>query len=89
MRPLHNCAQAGIPGSCGYTVIYRLGYYRGSRLNSVGGGTGVSIAAFVNEDRCKRVYDWIVKNCEILYQSPVMLNRNSGNRNFLVVFKRK
>ena len=89
MQPLRDCAQAGIPGSCGYTVIYGHGHYPRNSIGPVGGGTGVGIAAFVDEPRCKRVYDWIVENCEILYQSPVMRNSNSGNHNFLVVFKRK
>ena len=89
MQPLRDCAQAGIAGSCGYTVIYGHGLYSGIVGGRVGGGTGVSIAAFVDESRCKRVYDWIVENCEILYQSPVMWNCNSGRDNFLVVFKRK
>jgi hypothetical protein len=89
MQPLRDCAQAGIAGSCGYTVIYGHGDYIGNVGGQVGGGTGVGIAAFVDETPCKRVYDWLVENCEILYQSPVMRNSNSGRDNFLVVFKRK
>lgn len=89
MQPLPDCSQVTLIGSCGYSVIYNHGYNIGARIGALMGGTGVAVAAFVNEPRCKRVYDWIVDNCKILYQSPVMFNRNSGNRNFLVVFKRK
>jgi len=88
MQPLRNCYGTTIPGSCGFGVIYNHGYVRGA-TSRLPGGTGICVAAFVNEARCKRVYDWIVENCEILYQSPVVRNQNSGNNNFLVVFKRK
>jgi len=89
MKPLYNCAWMSLPGSCGYGIIYAHGDSRGSRLSKLPGGTGVCVAAFVDEARCKVVYDWILANCEILYQSPVMVNSNSERGNFLVVFKEK
>jgi hypothetical protein len=89
MQPLFDCSRTIIPGSCGFGVVYNHEYNPGGRISQLPGGTGICVSAFVNEPRCKRVYDWIVENCEILYQSPVMFNSNSGNRNFLVVFKRK
>lgn len=93
MSVLRGTATALLPGSCGFGVLYLHGlqdiqHYTVS-TNSLPGGTGICIAAFVNEPRCKQVYDWITKNCKILYQSPRKRNRNSGRDNFLVVFKRK
>lgn len=83
-----------LPGSCGFGILYNHGLttnnqYDLSPQDLLPGGTGICTAAFVNEPRCKVVYDWITENCEILYQSPVLRNRNSGRGNFLVVFKRK
>jgi len=89
MKALYNCSTGVLPGSCGYGIVYNHGHNRGARDTRLPGGTGICVAAFVNEMRCKEVYDWILANCEILYQSPVEMNRNSGRPNFLVVFKEK
>lgn len=48
--------------------------------------TGFGITGFVDEPRCKAVYDWLTKNYEIVYQSPVRENRNTGHDFFFVVF---
>jgi len=91
MSALRGCATTILPGSCGYKIIYNHGWHGGSRTapSEVVGGAGIGVAAFVDEPRCKGVYDWITENCEILYQSPVTRNENSYRNNFLVVFKRK
>jgi hypothetical protein len=89
MSPLRGSSYATLPGSCGYGIIYHHGWGGNRLITNVPGGTGTAIAAFTNEPRCKVVYDWIVENCTILYQSQVKRNRNSGNQNFLVVFEAK
>ena len=89
MKWLKGCSTSTIPGSCGYGVIYHHGLYPSNVMSVLPGGTGTAIAAFVDERRCRVVYDWIVENCVVLYQSPVEMNHNSGRRNFLVVFKVK
>jgi hypothetical protein len=90
MQPLRNAVSTLLPGSCGFGIIYNHGVVSNHYVVSdIPGGTGICVAAFVDEHRCKRVYDWITENCEILYQSPVVRNQNSGRPNFLVVFKRK
>lgn len=87
-----NAALTILPGSCGYGIVYNhgllgQGYDRDKREIRAYGGTSLRVAAFVDEPRCKNVYDWIKENCEIVYQSKPERNRNSGRLNFLVVFK--
>jgi len=89
MNSLGGSITTTIPGSCGYGVIFNHGMHPRHVMTRLPGGTGTVVASFVNEPRCKVVYDWIVENCTILYQSPVERNSNTGNQNFLVVFKAK
>lgn len=91
-----NCTT--LPGSCGYGVLYAHGntyipYMTPDRgkhiIRQNGGGTRYNMAAFVNEPRCKEVYNFIKEHYDIVYQSPVVRNHNSGLQNFMVVFKEK
>jgi len=85
------CSTAQLDGSCGYGIVYDHGGGNNRDWDSItapwSGGTRLRVAAFVNEARCKQMYDWIKENGEIVYQSEPETNRNSGRLNFLVVFK--
>lgn len=52
-------------------------------------GTGMYISTFVDDSVQKEAYDEICERFDILYQSPLMLNRKSGNYLFLLVYKDK
>jgi hypothetical protein len=50
-------------------------------------GTGLMVAAFINNAANKAAYEKMVKEHKLLYQSPVKRNSNSGNRLFFCVFQ--
>jgi hypothetical protein len=50
-------------------------------------GTGLFVAAFIDNDTNRRAYEQLTKEHRLLYQSPVKRNDNSGNQLFLCVFQ--
>lgn len=50
------------------------------------GGTGYTVAAFIDEPACNQIYRDIKKYHKIVFQSDVRLNNNSGNQFFFVIF---
>jgi hypothetical protein len=52
-------------------------------------GTGLMVAAFINNADNKAAYEKLMREHELVYQSPVKRNSNSGNRMFLCVFQWK
>lgn len=52
------------------------------------GGINFAIAGFIDKESSKRVYDEISRKHTIVYQSPVKINKNSGNEFFFVVFSK-
>lgn len=57
--------------------------------NLVANGIGYSITGFVQSDRCERVYKHIADNYNIVFQSPVKHNNNSGRKFFFIIFTKK
>lgn len=80
-----------LPGTCGLSCFYEFGSSDyGNPISSLSlGGIGYSVAGFVNNRACKTAYEEIKEHYEIVFQSPVKRNRNSGNQFFFIVFKRK
>ncbi len=87
-----NCYMDNLTSTCGVGVIYEY-----SDVNSHGkwatpfnkdrleGGTGFEIAGFVKSDTCEKAYKFLSKKGQIVFQSPVRENINSGNEFFFVV----
>lgn len=85
--------RANVGGNCGLGVLYNHSLAKGgfyySRAKTAAkqvGGTGFVVTGFVDSDACQAVYDELKDNYEIIYQSPVRRNRNSGNDFFFCVY---
>lgn len=52
-------------------------------------GSGLFVSVFVNEEDSMRAYEELCREHVLLYQSPVKVNRGSGNKLFLCVFLHK
>jgi hypothetical protein len=85
----------GVYGACGVGVIFNFGAHKDSLYSTFGtptdhyGGIGYNIAGFVNTKICKKVYEDIQQHAEIVFQSPVKTNANTGRHFFFIVYKRK
>lgn len=83
-----NATYYKVPGSCGTGVLASHGF--GSRLTPTELMTfrsaGLTCSGFVNEPRCKVLYDEMKENFEIVYQSKVTVNKNSLRKYFFVVW---
>lgn len=84
-----------IQGNCGisyiYDIMYDFGYtnYPYQKLDKnikFPGGCGWQIAGFIDTKQCKDAYDKLKTFAEIVYQAPVRVNRNSGNKFFFVLY---
>lgn len=53
------------------------------------GGIGYNVAGFIHTAVCHDAYEEIKRKCDIVYQSPVKYNSNSGNQFFFIVYKKK
>lgn len=51
--------------------------------------TGMCVSTFIDGPVQKAAYEIICKKCEVLYQSPVFVNKSTGNGVFLLVYKVK
>jgi hypothetical protein len=82
-------------GTCGLGVIHgfehNFGYGQTLSVERIrqGGGIGYTVVGFVNQPRCKKMYEWIKERYDIVFQSPVKKNRNSRRKFFFIVFKEK
>lgn len=80
--------------SCGLGVVGSFRFNRqniyGDELPAVaglrGGGTGYHVAAFVNTPECAAEYKAITAAHELLFQSDVRRNRNSGRGFFFIIY---
>lgn len=52
-------------------------------------GTGMYTASFIDTPECKEAYRKLKKRFDIIYQSPLKHNTNSGRKLFLCVFMDK
>lgn len=80
---------ANVYGTCGLGVLFSFGHGY-TNLKTLCGqastlGTGFAVAGFINTSPCKRVYEYLTDNYELIYQSPVRRNRNSGNDSFFII----
>lgn len=79
--------QERLPNCCGVDDV---GTFGGARLNRVRkSGTGLFTATFINNEVNKEAYEQMCEEFTLLYQSPVRVNSNSGNKLFLCVFSWK
>lgn len=85
--------QSTPPGTCGLDVIYAFNRQTGdvarfgreiSQLQIR--GAGFSVAGFLNTRICRQVYLELSKKFKAVYQSPVRINRNTGNDFFFVIY---
>jgi len=53
------------------------------------GGADWTSAGFIDNDECKAAYAILKKQYKIVLQSPVRINRNSGNSFFFAVYDGK
>lgn len=83
-----------VPGMCGLGVVHSFDNPHGQqyKVNVSAarlGGIDFSVAGFTDTKRCQKTYNVIKESFDIVFQSPVKRNRNSGNMFFFIVFKRK
>lgn len=88
------CESYALEGTCGVSLVH--GFYEAyddwdDRVASddIFGGIGHALAGFVDTPMCRNTYEEIKQAHTIVFQSPVKVNQNSGNRFFFIVFKRK
>jgi hypothetical protein len=84
-----------IYGACGVSVIsdFEINGVLGVDLHegdlTKDAGIGYTLAAFVNAEPSRIVYDVIQSKYKIVFQSPVKINMNSGNEFFFIIFTEK
>lgn len=72
-------------GTCGLGVLYGFKSTT-TAIPFFSSGTGFCVAGFTAHNRCEKTYNEIKKKYKIVYQSPVRINRNSGNKFFFIIF---
>lgn len=79
-------AQNTLQGGCGVHnwFGFEQSYY--STFNPQLGGAKLAVACFINTPRCRDAYKELAEKFQIVYQSSVRRNTNSGNRFFMVVY---
>ena len=76
---------SNVVGTCGLGVLY--GFKAGTTHEAfMVSGTGFCVAGFTSHIKCENTYNKIKEKYEIVYQSPVRRNRNSGNDFFFIIF---
>lgn len=82
-----------LSGTCGVLVAHYFGitntYANQSELPVLSNlklSAGWVIAGFIHNQYCKKAYEQWSEKYNIVYQSPVRKNRNSGNQFFFVIF---
>jgi Na+/H+ antiporter NhaA len=89
-----SCMSNYLEGTCGVSVVYSFTngqqwYFDELKGQGLLGGIGYSVAGFVNTLVCKEAYQQIKRHYQIVFQSPVKRNANSGRKFFFIVFKAK
>lgn len=86
-----NVAMGGVTYGCGLKYVggFYSGYVQFTNKAICDYGTGFFVASFINNKTCKKAYEYFCKNTKLVYQSPVRLNKNSGNRFFFCIFDAK
>lgn len=52
-------------------------------------GAGLKLACFIDTPECELAYEKLAEKFQIVYQSSVRLNRNSGNDFFMCVYEER
>lgn len=82
-----------LSGTCGVKVIYSLSKnyytdydaYSKPTESNLKRSAGWVIIGFVKTQECKTAYDYYTNKYEVVYQSPVRTNRNSGRKFFFII----
>jgi hypothetical protein len=88
---------ADIPqGTCGVTLLYDFwessvkGFGFNPADNIMPGGAGFITAGFIHDDKLSdKMFALLSSKYDVLFVSPVRLNRNSGNQFYFAVFSVK
>lgn len=81
-----------LSGACGVSILYNFAdaYYSGSiEDRDFLGGAWWTSAGFINTKDCKNYYEEFKKHLQIVYQTPVRKNKNSGNAFIFVIYDGK
>lgn len=77
--------------TCGLGVIYDFNQayadFPTTRPLVHEGGTPYFVAGFIDNKACEEMYEWLCKEAELVYQTPVTENKNSGRMFFSCMFK--
>lgn len=78
-------------GTCGVHLFHHFGsYYDNYTVATLPlGGANLACASFINTSECKQAYTALKNRFNIVYQSSVRINRNSGRPFFFVVYDGK
>lgn len=81
----------GISYGCGLKYVggFYTGHMKFTNKAVCNYGTGFFVAGFIDNEICKKAYDYFCKTTKLVYQSPVRLNKNSGNQFFFCIFDAK
>lgn len=86
------CEAEPVWGSCGITHFdnfelfehaYKAYTVRNKKYKK---GAGFALAGFVNDEACRMAYHIMAKRFKLMFQSPVRVNSNTGNRFFFCVY---
>ncbi len=80
-----------VDGTCGLNVIYDYGseYSHHDLKDLHVSGTGFVVFGFINDKVCRETYKEMKQHFKVVYQSPVRVNPNSGNKFFFVIADKK
>lgn len=86
------CYRGTVAGNCGVGYISALEFgtadsWLATPLGQVrGGGCRWLLSGFINEPECEEAYSQLCKKHQLVFQSPVRRNSNSGRMFFFCIF---
>jgi hypothetical protein len=80
-----------MPDGCGVDIFGDFAYRKDNEwishtMKTPGRGVDFGIAAFIDNQVCRGAYEQLKEHYNIVYQSPVRVNANSGNLFFFCVY---
>lgn len=86
-----NAGKEQLTGTCGVNLFHHFGSYTGNyTLTTLPlGAANLACASFINSPECRRAYDALRWRFNVVYQSSVRINENSGRPFFFVVYDGK
>lgn len=88
------CYTTTVASTCGLGLFYNFtgsnngNYTHLIRDTNFPGGIGYAVAGFIDTQACQRAYLDLAEKYEIVFQSPVKRNSNSGHDFFFCVYKK-